>query len=157
MTSIVRIPLDVDAIAARAQAAPGGYWVAFSDSLWIPWHADTDAPGPSGWDHGRYIAVQDNDWHGDEEPPAELWRFLAAARDDVLTLAAEVRRLNSMATATATETTEHLAQRIYEAACSAPGASCEIMAQPSWENLDPVHRACWLDRKSTRLNSSHSS
>lgn len=142
-TDTVRVPLDVDAIAARAQAAPGGYWVAFTDSIWIPWHADTDATPCSPHDHGRYIAAQDDDWHGGEDPPAELWAFLAAARDDVLTLAAEFRRLTSAPTA-ATETTEHLARRIYEAACSAPGASYEITAQPSWENLDPVHRACWL-------------
>jgi hypothetical protein len=114
MTSIARVPLDLDAITARAQAAPDGYWVTFPDSIWIPWHADTDATPCSPHDHGRYIAVQDGDW------------------------------LNSGPAVAATETPEHLAQRIYEAACSAPGAIYEIMAQPAWENLDPVHRACWL-------------
>jgi hypothetical protein len=99
MTSIVRVPLDVDAITARAEAAPGGPWLAFSDSLWIPWHADAAPCSP--WDHGRYIAVRDGDWHGDEDPPAELWTFLADARDDVLSLAAEVRRLRTALTAQA--------------------------------------------------------
>jgi hypothetical protein len=99
MTGIVRVPLDVDAITARAEAAPGGPWLAFSDSLWIPWHADTDAAPRSPWDHGRYIAVRDGDWHGDEDSPAELWTFLADARDDVLSLAAEVRRLRTALTA----------------------------------------------------------
>jgi len=97
MTDLLRVPLDVDAIAARAEAAPGGYWVAVGDSVFIPWAADDDAPQASGWDHGRYLAVQDGDWHGTAEPPAELWAFLAAARDDVLSLAAEVRRQRAAA------------------------------------------------------------
>ena len=98
MTDFLCVPLDVDAIAARAEAAPGGYWVAFSDSMWIPWDAADDTPSPvSPWGHGRYIAIQENHWHGTEEPPAELWAFLAAARDDVLSLAAEVRRLRAAA------------------------------------------------------------
>jgi hypothetical protein len=86
---------DVDAIAARAAAAPAGQWLSFADSLWIPWHALDDAEPVRGWDHGRFLAVTDNRWHGSEEPPAALWTFLAAARDDVLTLAAEVRRLRA--------------------------------------------------------------
>jgi hypothetical protein len=98
MTDLLRVPLDVDAIAARAEAAPGGYWVVVGDSVFIPWGADDDAPQASAWDHGRYLAVQDNGWHGTEEPPAELWAFLAAARDDVLSLAAEVRRQRAAAT-----------------------------------------------------------
>jgi hypothetical protein len=97
MTDLLRVPLDVDAIAARADAAPAGYWVEFPDSVFIPWGADDDAPQVSAWDHGRYIAIQDNDWYGTEEPLAELWAFLAAARDDVLSLAAEVRRLRAAA------------------------------------------------------------
>jgi hypothetical protein len=141
---ITLVPLDVEAIAARAAAAPGGGWIPFPDSVWIPWDTDDDTPPVSPWDHGRYIAIQENDWHGTGEPPAELWAFLASARDDVLTLAAEVRRLNAALDTAAPEAPEHLAQRLYEAACSAPGASYEIMAQPAWENLDPVHRACWL-------------
>jgi hypothetical protein len=86
---------DVDAITARAATAPGGYWVSFADSVWIPWHGLDDAEPSHGWDHGRYLAAVDNDWHGCDEPPAELWAFLATARDDVLTLAAEVRRLRA--------------------------------------------------------------
>lgn len=97
MTGIVTVPLDVDAITARAQAAPGGYWVVVGDSVFIPWDAAGDAPQVSAWDHGRYLAVQDSDWYGTAEPPAELWAFLAAARDDVLTLAAEVRRQRAAA------------------------------------------------------------
>jgi rubrerythrin len=87
--------LDVDAITARASAAPGGYWVAFSGSTWIPWHAhdDDDRIGP--WDTGRYIGVYDGDWHGTGQPPAALWEFLAAARADVLALAAEIGRLRA--------------------------------------------------------------
>jgi hypothetical protein len=96
--AITRIPLDVDAITARAQAAPGGPWAAFTDSLWIPWTTGTDdehEPGDWSWS-GRWIAVQNGGWHtGSEDPPPELWEFLAAARDDVLTLAAEVRRLRA--------------------------------------------------------------
>jgi hypothetical protein len=94
---ILRFPLDVDAIAARAEAAPGGYWVAFADQLWIPWSADTDdEPDDSTWASGRWLGVQENNWHtGSEDPPPELWAFLAAARDDVLSLAAEVRRLRA--------------------------------------------------------------
>jgi hypothetical protein len=87
--------LDVDAITARAAAAPGGYWVAFSNGIWIPWHAPDDAEPASGWDHGRYIGIEDGDWHGTSQPPDTLWEFLAAARDDVLALAAEVGRLRS--------------------------------------------------------------
>ena len=99
MTDLLCVPLDVDAITARAEAAPGGYWLAFPDSMWIPWDADDDTPPVSPWDHGRYIAIQENHWHGDAaEPPEELWAFLAAARDDVLSLAAEVRRLRAAAT-----------------------------------------------------------
>jgi hypothetical protein len=93
---IIRFPLDVDAIAARAEAAPGGPWAAFTDSLWIPWTADTDDEyEPGDWcGSGRWLAVREMGWHtGSEDPPPELWEFLAAARDDVLALAAEVRRL----------------------------------------------------------------
>jgi hypothetical protein len=141
--ALVRVPLDVEAIAARAEAAPGGYWVAFSDSVWIPWEADDDLDPEAAWDHGRYVAIQDDGWHGTAEPPEQLWAFLANARDDVLSLAAEVRRLNAALAATPAQALEHLAQQIYEAACSARCASYEIMTQPSWETLDPVHRACW--------------
>lgn len=97
-TSITRIPLDVDAIAARAEAAPGGPWAAFTDSLWIPWHASTDDEYEPGewWCSGRWLAVREGGWHtGSADPPPELWAFLAAARDDVLSLAAEVRRLRA--------------------------------------------------------------
>ncbi len=86
---------DVEAIAARAAAAPDGYWVAMPDGIWIPWAAPDDTDPASAWDHGRYIGICDGDWHGTTEPPAALWAFLAAARDDVLTLAAEVRRLRA--------------------------------------------------------------
>jgi hypothetical protein len=90
---VVRFPLDVDAIAARAQAAPGGSWAAFPDSLWIPFSTDADDPQSGTCDHGRCITVQENDWHaGSADPGPELWEFLATARDDVLALAAEARR-----------------------------------------------------------------
>ncbi len=90
--NIIRFPLDVDAVAARAEAAPGGRWEAFTDSLWIPWSADDDderEPGERS-SSGRWLSVREGGWHsGSEDPPPELWTFLAAARDDVLSLAAE--------------------------------------------------------------------
>ena len=89
---------DVEAIATRAAAAPDGYWVTMPDGLWIPWAAPDDTDLDSAWDHGRYIGIHDGDWHGTTGPPAALWAFLAAARDDVLTLAAEVRRLRAALT-----------------------------------------------------------
>jgi hypothetical protein len=100
---ITRFPIDVDAIAARAEAAPGGCWVAFPDSLWIPWAATTDDESYGTWDAGRYLAIPENEWHtGSDNPPPDLWAFLATARDDVLSLAAEVRRLRAaLATARA--------------------------------------------------------
>jgi len=89
-------PPDVEAIAARALAAPGGTWEAFTDHLHIPWSASTDDEPSGTWDAGRYLAVQEHYWHtGSEDPPPELWAFLAAARTDVLALVAEVRRLRA--------------------------------------------------------------
>lgn len=88
-------PLRLDEIEARAAAAPDGYWIPHDDQFWIPWSADDDAEQVSPHDCGRYITVEDGDWHGTEEPPATLWTFLAHSRDDVLTLAAEVRRLRA--------------------------------------------------------------
>jgi hypothetical protein len=95
--NIIRFPLNVDAIAARAEAAPGGCWEAFPDTLWIPWSADADDESDGHWScSGRWLAVREGGWHtGSEDPPPELWAFLAAARDDVLSLAAEVRRLRA--------------------------------------------------------------
>jgi hypothetical protein len=95
-----RFPLDVDAIAGRAEAAPAGCWEAFPDSLWIPWHATGDDDGDGHWSNsGRWIALQEHGWHtGSEDPGSELWAFLVTARDDVLSLAAEVRRLRSALT-----------------------------------------------------------
>jgi len=92
--SIIRFPLNVDAIAARAEAAPGGCWEAFPDTLWIPWSAGADDETDGHWSSsGRWLAVREHGWHtGSEDPPPELWAFLASARDDVLALAAEVRR-----------------------------------------------------------------
>jgi hypothetical protein len=93
---ITVLPLNVDAIAARAEAAPGGCWEAFTDRLWIPFHADGDSEyEPGDWcESGRWIGIREQPWHtGSEDPSPELWAFLAAARDDVLALAAEVRRL----------------------------------------------------------------
>jgi hypothetical protein len=89
--------IDADAIAASAEAAPGGSWEAFADTLWIPWSAPgDDEPGDGTWCNGRVIGVREGDWHtGSDNPPPELWTFLAAARGDVLALAAEVRRLRT--------------------------------------------------------------
>lgn len=93
---ITRIPPDVDAIAARAGAAPGGHWEASADSLWIPWFASTDDEPGGMWCSGRWLAVQEGGWHtGSDDPPPALWEFLAAARDDVLSLVEEVRRLRA--------------------------------------------------------------
>lgn len=85
----------LDTITGRAASAPDGYWVPFLDGIWIPWSAPDD-DGPGGWDSGRYIKVEDNDWHGTAEPPVALWEFLAHARYDVLALAREVRRLQGL-------------------------------------------------------------
>ena len=94
--STARIPPDVDAIADRAKAAPGGRWEAFGDTLWIPWSAAADDEPGGRWCSGRWLAVREGGWHtGSEDPPPELWAFLAAARDDVLALTAEVRRLRA--------------------------------------------------------------
>jgi hypothetical protein len=63
-----------------------------------PFHADGDEEfEPGDWcESGRWIGIQEQPWHtGSEDPPPELWAFLAAARDDVLALAAEVRRLRA--------------------------------------------------------------
>lgn len=95
---ITRIPPDIDAIVARAEAAPGGCWEALTCNLWIPWHDGSDEEyEPGDWcGSGRWIGVQEQPWHtGSQDPPPALWEFLAAARDDVLTLAAEVRRLRA--------------------------------------------------------------
>lgn len=92
--SSIRFPLNVDAIAARAEAAPSGCWEAFPDSLWIPWSdaADDEHDG-EWWRSGRWLAIRDEGWHaGSENPGPELLTFLAGARDDVLALTAEVRR-----------------------------------------------------------------
>jgi len=88
-------PPDLAAIEARAAAAPGGYWVVLDRGVWIPWSAPDDAQSRSGWDTGRYLAVEDGDWHGSGEPPRALWEFIAAARQDVPALVAEVRRLRA--------------------------------------------------------------
>lgn len=97
MPDTIRIPIDVEAIAGRAEAAPAGAWAAFPDGLWIPWTADgDDEPGCDTWTYGRWITVQGQSWHtGSPDPGPELWAFLAAARDDVLQLAAEIRRLRA--------------------------------------------------------------
>jgi len=95
---LLRIPLNIDAIAARALAAPGGNWIAFTDSLLVPYSTDDDDEQYGEWDHGRHLAEQPNEWHsGSGCLPSETWTFLASARDDVLTLIAEVRRLRAAA------------------------------------------------------------
>jgi hypothetical protein len=97
-------PLDIDAIAARAQAAPAGHWEAGPDCVQVPWcvpcdpddFARTDDETDSPWGRGRWLAVREGDWHtGSPDPGPELWEFLAAARGDVLDLVAEVRRLRA--------------------------------------------------------------
>lgn len=92
------VPLDIDAIEARATAAPGGDWDAFPDTVWIPWHAADDDEFEAGeyWRSGRVLGIREGGWHsGSEDPGPELWTFLASARDDVLALAREVRRLRT--------------------------------------------------------------
>jgi hypothetical protein len=95
---------DLDAIAARATAAPGGQWETFTDSLRIPWsvpfdpddigHTDDDTDDP--WSTGRWIAVREGHWHtGSPDPGPELWQFLGSARADVLELVDEVQRLRA--------------------------------------------------------------
>lgn len=92
-----RTPLDVDAITARAEAAPGGEWVALTDSLWLrEWTTAADDQPYGEYGTGRYITVTEHDWHtGSADPGPELWAFLAHARPDVLALGAEVRRLRA--------------------------------------------------------------
>lgn len=85
----------LDEIEARAAAAPDGYWIAHDNQFWIPWSATDDAEQVSPHDCGRYITVEDGDWHGSEDPPPALWTFLAHSRDDVLALVSEVRRLRA--------------------------------------------------------------
>lgn len=111
---------EVDAIAARAAVAPGGAWGDIGDGIWIPWHAPDDK-SPCDWGHGRYITVQHNPWHGTTEPPDALWEFLAAARDDVLILAAEIRRLQAALAATGT-TGQWACQRCADAWFGTPPA-----------------------------------
>jgi hypothetical protein len=88
-------PLDLDQIEARAAAAPGGYWVPLHTRIWLPWTGPDDTGPVSAHDTGRYITVEDGDWHGTTAPPPGLWAFIAAARDDVPALCAEVRRLRA--------------------------------------------------------------
>lgn len=93
-------PLDVDAIAARAQAAPGGYWLTGTadGGMWIPWSAPDDREPAYGWDHGRFISeIPGEDWYGPSggHVPAAMWEFITHAREDVLALAAEVRQLRA--------------------------------------------------------------
>lgn len=81
-------PLDVDAITARAEAAPGGLWQ----------HADgkvSIAPDPAMPEEAWYLSADDCSWAGARDMPAELAGFLTTARSDVLALAAEVRRLRT--------------------------------------------------------------
>jgi hypothetical protein len=96
--------LDIDAIAARAQAAPAGHWEAGPDCLQVPWcvpcnpgdFARTDDDTDDPLCRGRWLAVREGWWHaGSPDPGPELWEFLAAARGDVLELVAEVRRLRA--------------------------------------------------------------
>ena len=92
----VHLAVDLEVITARAQAAPGGSWTAFTDRVQVPWSPPCDDAPYGRWDAGRYLAVQAGDWHaGSEDPPPALYEFLAAARADVLALAAEVRRLTA--------------------------------------------------------------
>jgi hypothetical protein len=96
ITDLVRVPLDLEGIAGRAEAAPGGEWDSFPDGIWIPWTACGDDEPRGPMTYGRWITVQEQDWHiGSEHPPTELWQFLARSRDDVLALVAEVRRLRA--------------------------------------------------------------
>jgi hypothetical protein len=86
----------VDSIEARALAAPTGTWTEFPDKVHIPWSAEGDEQPDGPWGWGRYLAIPENEWHvGMDDPPPGLWEFLAAARTDVLTLAAEVRWLRA--------------------------------------------------------------
>ena len=78
--------LDVTAIIARAIAAP-----------WFTIRAAALCPG----EFGHLVVEPAADcWRDPDEPPAELRDFLAAARHDVLTLAAENRRLRAALSAT---------------------------------------------------------
>ena len=94
-------PVDVDAIEARALAAPGGTWEAYPDMARIPWTApDDDAPD------GRYLVMMRGDWHSPEDAPGGVWEFLAAARADVLALVALTRWLSeALASALTASTT----------------------------------------------------
>jgi hypothetical protein len=99
-----RTPPDVDAITARAEAAPGGQWVALPESLWLrEWTTDTDDDPHGEHGTGRDITVTEHDWHAGSADPGTglLWTFLSHARPDVLALGAEVRRLRAALAAVA--------------------------------------------------------
>jgi hypothetical protein len=95
--TVLRRPVGTDAITARAQAAPAGQWEAFPCALWVPFRADGDDETDGHWSNsGRWVALQEHGWHaGSQNPGPELWEFLASARADILSLAAENARLRN--------------------------------------------------------------
>lgn len=97
---VLHTPPDVDAIAARALAAPGGRWDTSTNGMWIEWiHPNDDEYEPGDvCGSGRWIGIEEQAWHtgtGSEDPGSELWEFLANSRGDVLALVEEVRRLRA--------------------------------------------------------------
>lgn len=91
--------IALDEVEARAAAAPDVYWHPPGSQcrFEIPWVISEDElDSRHGWDHwGRYLVLKDGDWDGSAEPLAALWAFLGRARDDVLILSREIRRLRA--------------------------------------------------------------
>jgi hypothetical protein len=92
-------PLDLNAIEARALAAPGGEWAEFPDGIWIPFTdvVNDDEHYGRSWDSGRIVRIDEQHWHTQGADPDGLWPFLATVRPDVLALVREVRRLRTEA------------------------------------------------------------
>lgn len=137
MTENRTVLLDIEAIARRAENAPGGDWVQVGDQVRVPWTApgdagyDTDDYWMAFLDSGRYLTIADSDWIdcGNITPPG-LMEFLEHSRQDVLALAAEVRRLRGL-----------LAPGL--APGPAVGARHCPICQVGWAG--PAWSCCWID------------
>jgi hypothetical protein len=80
--------VDITAITARVGAVPAGDWEAFPGALRVPYAGDGDLEPVDGmpWLSGRFLAVQENEWHDGTDLPGEVLEFLAHAADDVRAL-----------------------------------------------------------------------
>jgi hypothetical protein len=78
----------------RDALPPEGPWVNIGSSVNVPFRRDTDAP-PTGWDSGRYLTVEENEWHDDGDLPREVWEFIARSPRDVRALLAHIEALTA--------------------------------------------------------------